>query len=482
MKTVFKKMLSLALVAMLLVSAVPFQASAAAPEIYDVTVNVKADDSDKVLGSFDATVEDGDKYPLANAVEANYPDYTFSHYWTEDAGTVNEGIITITGDTTIEVRVFSKDQGDDEDDAPAAGDDESADTYTVRVNVYEIKDDEAKEWGSKTVYLSKDEATLSELAAAAGYGKYETISAKINGKSVEGRAEISIDDGDQVDLFVTPQPTNNRPSNNNKPGTDSKPDTSKPSTDNNRPGRGEKVTLRVFHNDGTSDFTDITCRTTDGLLNVIENNDELSELERDGYKLIGWAFEANNDDGDWIAAQHKVSDDDDLKVFADWQETIPGKDEKPNKGDKDDDDDGDDEVLLKIYVNGNTKSAAKVVDMDAYDNDGKITLTEATKVVNKYYEAKYDDDDMDVDGLFTSKTWNDGDYSMKNAKKSIEVNEKGDTIIYVMVRDAQKISSGTADSTNPKTGDTIFVAITMMAVSATALAAVYVFNKKRAAK
>ena len=40
----------------------------------------------------------------------------------------------------------------------------------------------------------------------------------------------------------------------------------------------------------------------------------------------------------------------------------------------------------------------------------------------------------------------------------------------------------TADTSNPKTGDTIFVPFMVMGVTATALAAAYVFGKKRIAR
>ena len=165
------------------------------------------------------------------------------------------------------------------------------------------------------------------------------------------------------------------------------------------------------------------------------------------------------------------------------QDIKPGDDHKPGNtpvkpGDKFEKGD----VLLKIYVNGNTKSAAKVVDMASYAKDNKITLTEAEKVVRKYYEEKDSDDDMDVDGLFTAESWNHGKYNMRQAKKSVEVSKNGDTIIYVMVRDAQKISSSTstADTSNPKTGDNIMMVVSVMVMSGAALA--YVFSKKRAAK
>ena len=53
----------------------------------------------------------------------------------------------------------------------------------------------------------------------------------------------------------------------------------------------------------------------------------------------------------------------------------------------------------------------------------------------------------------------------------------------VMLTNAKaKSSSSNADSSNPKTGDTIFVPVMVMGVTATALAAAYVFGKKRFAR
>lgn len=46
---------------------------------------------------------------------------------------------------------------------------------------------------------------------------------------------------------------------------------------------------------------------------------------------------------------------------------------------------------------------------------------------------------------------------------------------------AKSSSSSNADSTNPKTGDSIYTAVAVMGLSVTALAAVYFINKKRIA-
>ena len=51
-----------------------------------------------------------------------------------------------------------------------------------------------------------------------------------------------------------------------------------------------------------------------------------------------------------------------------------------------------------------------------------------------------------------------------------------------MITNATTKSSAKADSSNPKTGDTIFVPVMVMSLTASALAAAYVFGKKRIAR
>lgn len=582
MKNAMKKLLSLALALVLVVGVFPMAAFAAEGDTCTLTFAIKNSANGATVDNKEYTATVGGEVAVGQIVSDEYG-YEVSSFATNGVVYGADDVIVAEGDARIAVNVTVEEATAPtekeevvETVAPTEKVEEPA-TYTILLNVYQVEDDQAKQWTSKNITLEKNSMTLSELVSLSGYGSYKSVSAKVNGKSFSGNAAIAIADGDQIDLFVTPNPKADK-EEDKKPAD--KEENKKPADkeENQKPSKGETVTLRVFHNDGTSNYTDIRCKTTDGLLDVINDNDELADLTRDGYELIGWAFEANNDDGDWIAAQHKVSDDDDLRVFADWQksktpsngssstENVKGNfllkiyanfntekcvmtvniDEYAedgkltwgdaykvvskyfeqaeddddmdmiglftkstwNGGDYDEDDakekiyvdeddkltvyvmvydaklisDSDDDIVMRIYLNGNTTTVAKVVNMESYATDGKITLTEATKVINKYYEEKYDDDDMDIEGLFTASTWNSGNYKLKNAANSIKVNAKGDTIIYVMVKDAQKISSGTADSTNPKTGDTIFMAVTVMALSATALAAVYVFSKKRAVK
>lgn len=193
--------------------------------------------------------------------------------------------------------------------------------------------------------------------------------------------------------------------------------------------------------------------------------DYVDEPVRRGYKFAGWYWDAN--------CKNDVERNDKVQGSNKGYQTIYAKWVKKNY---------EHEVLLKIYLNGNTESAVKVIDLDAYVRDGKFTRYEASQIVSQYYEAKSSKDDMDVDGLFTSTTWNHGRYSMRNAEEVIHVNDKEDVVFFVMVRDAQRISSKTsvADSTNPKTGDMIFTAATVLVASASCLAALYYLNKKRA--
>jgi len=140
------------------------------------------------------------------------------------------------------------------------------------------------------------------------------------------------------------------------------------------------------------------------------------------------------------------------------------------------------ETMLKIYINGDTNNVAKIVDLHEYAKDGWISKDEVKAVVKKYYTAK-DSDGLTFYGLFDAENWKSFVRNKNHdGSKHIEVNQGYDTTVYVMVHNAKTYatSSSTADATNPKTGDTIGMAITMMAVSAAALAAVYVTSKKRA--
>ena len=205
--------------------------------------------------------------------------------------------------------------------------------------------------------------------------------------------------------------------------------------------------------------------------------EEISDPTRENYVFAGWYWD---DDYDYKVKDNEYLTDSNTKVvriYAKWTRKSSANN-----------------VLLSIYLNGKTSSAAKIVDISGYgEADGMIDISEVRTVVQKYFTAK-DSEGINYDGLFTYDTWNRGAYDDSDEANYVTVNANDDTYVYVMIYNAKTGSSsssnsgtsssnsGTADSTNPKTGDQIFMAVTVMAVSASALALVYFFNKKRATK
>ena len=181
---------------------------------------------------------------------------------------------------------------------------------------------------------------------------------------------------------------------------------------------------------------------------------------RHGYKFLGWYWDPNckND----VERRDVVLKD--CTIYAKWERAAS-------------------EVMLKIYTNGNTESPAKIVDLYDHSHDKYISLWEVKEIVKGYYTAK-DSDGLSFYGLFDFDGWKSFTHNRHHkGVKDIPVNENGDTVVYVMVHNAtvySSSSSGTADSSNPKTGDMIFTSVTVLGASASCLAVLFYLNKKRA--
>jgi hypothetical protein len=182
-----------------------------------------------------------------------------------------------------------------------------------------------------------------------------------------------------------------------------------------------------------------------------------------GYKFAGWYWDAE--------CKNAVSNDTRVPFFKDAKICIFAKWEE---------DDFQHETMLKIYINGYTKNVAKIVDLHEYANDGWVTLDEVKEAVNKHYTSK-DSNGLSYHGLYDPANWNS---YLRNhwhiGEKLLGVNKFEDNTIYVMVTNAKVRSSANADSTNPKTGDEIFVPMTVLFASVSSLAVLYYLNKKRA--
>lgn len=145
------------------------------------------------------------------------------------------------------------------------------------------------------------------------------------------------------------------------------------------------------------------------------------------------------------------------------------------------------DVYLYIYADttvGTVKKSIKITDGIAAD--GRVTMNEVKSVVKQYFNAIDADTGITYDGLYPVQGNWVADYVADKKYDTIdglyEAAAKQTVIIRVMVGNAKLASSSSsnADSSNPKTGDEIYMAVTAMAVSASALALGFYFLKKRA--
>lgn len=155
-------------------------------------------------------------------------------------------------------------------------------------------------------------------------------------------------------------------------------------------------------------------------------------------------------------------------------------------------------VYLHIHTDGNTKTAAKIVPYYLAPANGIFDMT----LINMYsIFPSYGDYDDTVDyahGWFNDAQWEryctgkSADNAMYYEELVEQVEANGNNF-YIMLYNGGTSSSNsssngnsynnnssTADKTNPTTGDQIFMAVTVMAMSASALALFFFLKKRKA--
>ncbi len=146
-------------------------------------------------------------------------------------------------------------------------------------------------------------------------------------------------------------------------------------------------------------------------------------------------------------------------------------------------------VYLNIYKGTTVGTPAKTINITSgIALDGKVTLAEVKSLVLNYYTANTSAG-ITFDGLYLAKgNWvSNYVYDQKYDEfNDINTLRQIDTVyINVMIDNctAKTTSTSTADSSNPKTGDSIFMPVAVLGISASALATAFFFaNKKRLAK
>ena len=144
------------------------------------------------------------------------------------------------------------------------------------------------------------------------------------------------------------------------------------------------------------------------------------------------------------------------------------------------------DIYLNIYTNNKVDAPAKTVKInDTIALDNKVSLDEALTIVDDYYYATDSTKGIILDGLYKGM----GNWALQFVTDSGKADaftnldsarEENYVFINVMATNVTARGTATADSSNPKTGDTIFAPIFVLGLSASALAVMFYLNKKRA--
>lgn len=148
------------------------------------------------------------------------------------------------------------------------------------------------------------------------------------------------------------------------------------------------------------------------------------------------------------------------------------------------------DIILNIFVNKDFNNC-KTVRLNDHRviADDKITTYEILNyVVTDYYKASNGNLGLQCDGMYYAVGSFMYNWLLDNAAVKVDAIDgiaakraNGVVTINVMVTNAvAKNATGNADKSNPKTGDDIYTAMTVMGLSAASLAAVmFFYNKKR---
>ena len=457
MKNTMKKLLSLVLVAMLLVCAVPFQAAATeADTSKQITFKVIVDGQD---GDPEVIVREPQNGKatigamLDNWYKLGYKEIK-SAYITDANGngqTAGEPIadVVVKAGESVTVRIVPKDEEPTPSEKPTEA---PVENNLIR---FQIRFDDS----DKTTYTKIATPENGESAVIANlltywYGADWNKSYKFERAYSENRKEtytdvnttVYVDDTVSVRLTTIKK-------------------------DDDTTG-----TIRVtFYDTDNKAVSTYKVNSGDTIDSKKISDAQNKADNKTGYTFKGWKID-NKGDLYTSAQVANIAIKSDVEFYAQLEKDSSGNVNKAP-------------WLVKLYIYKDTKlgSADKVIDItDGIAADGVVDMHDVANVVKKYYTAKTSDG-IQYDGLYLAKgnfasDWaNDKKYGdtisgIKEMRKEEPVN------IIVMITNANAKSSEKADTTNPKTGDMILIPVIFMLVSGAAIAGVYFYNKKRSAR
>jgi len=537
MKTVSKKLLSLLLVAVLLVSAIPFQAKAAAGEEFTINLYVDGNFEGNVKGRANENGKTTKAECLAQ-VWGNDPYESVS--WTNGEGKeITASSITIPEDRDYVVNLYvvtAGDEGGDEggnnggneggDEGGNNGGNEGGNggegtpepqTYNMTLNIYSADDNRVETKNAaiaKTTvidWMDDKNGSIAEILTAFGSSyaasDIDTTKGYVNTNQVVLVLKSSVStpvtppSADVDDFVVTTNMGHSFKVTEGELYVDFLPTPAREGCTfkywvSQTHGRVTASTY-VTGNDHVEavweavDYTMSFVVSRDGKETIVAGKSynmgdtitaedlawgkkACADYVPEGYVITGWKVNGNP-----LYAGDKYEWQGSVRAIAQLG-PADGSEMVPTRG----------KVYLEIYVNG--KTAPNEIDKrlevpEKYYSDGVLTRQEVLNLLTakgllgagkRYYaKAGYT---LAYDGLFTEEKWFEYCHDVEtdgDPEINIVYNSTADKYISLMIRNV-KVS--TADSTNPKTGDNVLpVSLTIMAMSAVAAAAVYVTGKKR---
>ena len=132
-------------------------------------------------------------------------------------------------------------------------------------------------------------------------------------------------------------------------------------------------------------------------------------------------------------------------------------------------------ILLHIHT-AKEYAIARTVKMAGYTAGDFVSYNEALAKVKNYYTGS----SMEMSDLYDEGDWEDLMDGLKSSgSKTIKVEDNGTTEIHVILKNATSKTSSNADTTNPKTGDYITIAVGTMVMAAAALVTLTELKKRK---
>lgn len=468
MKNAMKKLMSVLLVAVLLISAVPFAASAA--ETYTVDVTVK-DASDNILATNSFVEANGQNSTVQNYLDATFggwsSNYNVTKYWVKNDETGSNGLTVnadhvVTRDTRVVIKLERK-------------------PVTLKLDIY--FDGKYTTTVTKSVAYGSTVTLNDALAAEAGYGSYNT---DVRTASLaEGQSFVADENAPNIQIMVVSGNSNGSSSNtgSNNSSSSSSTTTRKDITVNIKNVEGGSV-VQSF----TVTPSGATAKVSDILYYYYGNR------SNDWMNTYTCTKACSSFIGDNVGYNGVVSEGDTLTIVL-TKKNDNGSNNSSSNNSGITNKDNTNQVWLHVYTNGNASTIAKSINLTStYLMDDNSTNTTEIKnyLLTNYYKAKDSSKNVELDGLYlnkgTSGTFPQNYYTDGNKFPTLsdidDMLDDGYVHISVMLKNvtAKSSTSSTADTSNPKTGDSIYTAMTVMGISAASLAAVmYIYTKKRQA-